>query len=68
MILCKLLLIKKGAQMTYKEAIAKFDNSRRKMAYALDLSTQAISRWAKNPDQPIPRKRINQIEHIIRNK
>lgn len=54
--------------MTYKEAIAQFDNSRRKMAYALDLSTQAISRWAKNPDQPIPRKRINQIEHIIRNK
>lgn len=54
--------------MTYKEAVSKFDNSRRKMAYALDLSTQAIAKWAKKPDQPIPRKRIEQIEYIIRNK
>lgn len=54
--------------MTYKEAVSKFDNSRRKMAYALDLSTQAISKWAKKPDQPIPRKRVEQIEQIIRNK
>ena len=54
--------------MTYKEAISKFDNSRRKMAYALDLSTQAVSKWAKKPDQPIPRKRVEQIENIIRNR
>lgn len=51
--------------MTYKEAISNFDNSRRKMAYALDLSTQAVAKWAKRPDRPIPQKRIEQIQQII---
>ena len=39
--------------MTFQEAVAHFHNSRRKMAYALDISIQAVQNWAKNPEKPI---------------
>ena len=51
--------------MTFQEAVAHFNNSRRKMAYALDLSIQAIQNWAKNPEKPIPNKRAEQIEELL---
>lgn len=51
--------------MTFKEAVLNFDNSRRKMAYALDLSIQAVGKWAKHPDKPIPQKRVQQIEQYL---
>jgi DNA-binding transcriptional regulator YdaS (Cro superfamily) len=52
--------------MTYKEAVAKF-GSRRKLANALDISTQAVAYWAKNPDREIPSYRAIQIEYILKN-
>lgn len=51
--------------MTYKEAVAKF-GSRRKLANALDISTQAVAYWAKNPDKEIPSYRAIQIEYILK--
>ena len=51
--------------MTFQEAVAHFNNSRRKMAYALDLSIQAVQNWAKNPEKPIPNKRAEQIEEVL---
>jgi len=54
--------------MTYNEAMAKFNNSRRELAKALDVSTQAISKWGKHPDKPIPYYRAIQIEHYFQNR
>jgi len=51
--------------MTFQEAVAHFNNSRRKMAYALDISIQAVQNWAKNPEKPIPNKRAEQIEEVL---
>lgn len=51
--------------MTFQEAVAHFHNSRRKMAYALDISIQAVQNWAKNPAKPIPKKRAEQIEEVL---
>ena len=51
--------------MNFQEAVAHFNNSRRKMAYALDLSIQAVQNWAKNPEKPIPNKRAEQIEELL---
>ena len=51
--------------MTFQDAVAHFNNSRRKMAYALDLSIQAVQNWAKNPEKPIPNKRAEQIEELL---
>jgi DNA-binding transcriptional regulator YiaG len=52
--------------MTYKEALSYFDNSRRKLAEALGVSTQAVQYWA-DEDQ-IPKLREYQIKEIIANK
>jgi hypothetical protein len=35
------------------------------MAYALDISIQAIQYWAKEPTKDIPKKRVEQIEEIL---
>jgi hypothetical protein len=51
--------------MNFQEAVAHFNNSRRKMAYALDLSIQAVQNWSKNPEKPIPNKRAEQIEELL---
>ena len=51
--------------MTFQEAVAHFNNSRRKMAYALDLSIQAVQNWAKNPEKPIPNKRTKIVIKLI---
>jgi hypothetical protein len=51
--------------MNFTEAVAHFNNSRRKMAYALDISIQAIQYWAKDPAKDIPKKRVEQIEEIL---
>lgn len=51
--------------MNFQEAVSHFNNSRRKMAYALDLSIQAVQNWAKNPEKPIPNKRAEQIEELL---
>lgn len=51
--------------MNFQEAVAHFNNSRRKMAYALDLSIQAVQNWAKNPEKPIPNKRAEQIKEVL---
>ncbi len=51
--------------MNFQEAVSHFNNSRRKMAYALDLSIQAVQNWAKNPEKPIPNKRAEQIEEVL---
>ena len=51
--------------MTFTEALSHFGNSRRKMAYALDISIQAVQMWSKNADKPIPAKRAEQIQEIL---
>jgi hypothetical protein len=51
--------------MTFTEALSHFNNSRRKMAYALDISIQAVQIWSKTPDKPIPNKRADQIQEIL---
>lgn len=51
--------------MKFTEAMSKFGNSRRRLAEALGLSTQAVSKWAKNPDENIPKKRIAALEKIL---
>lgn len=51
--------------MKFTEAMSKFGNSRRKLAEALGLSTQAVSKWAKHPDENIPKKRIAALEKIL---
>lgn len=51
--------------MNFQEAVSHFNNSRRKMAYALDLSIQAVQNWAKNPQKPIPNKRAEQIKEVL---
>lgn len=51
--------------MNFTEAVSHFNNSRRKMAYALDISIQAIQYWAKEPVKDIPKKRAEQIEEIL---
>jgi hypothetical protein len=51
--------------MNFTEAVGHFNNSRRKMAYALDISIQAIQYWAKEPTKDIPKKRVEQIEEIL---
>jgi hypothetical protein len=48
--------------MTFQEAVAHFHNSRRKMAYALDISIQAVQNWAKNPEKPIPNNEQNKLK------
>jgi len=35
------------------------------MAYALNLSIQAVQNWAKNPEKPIPNKRAEQIKEVL---
>jgi hypothetical protein len=35
------------------------------MAYALDISIQAIQYWAKEPTKAIPKKRVEQIEELL---
>lgn len=64
----KCQITRKVKIMTYNEAMAKFNNSRRELAKALDVSTQAISKWGKQPDKPIPYYRAIQIEHYFQNK
>ena len=51
--------------MTFTEALSHFGNSRRKLAYALDISIQAVQIWAKDTSKPIPEKRAKQIEEIL---
>jgi hypothetical protein len=51
--------------MTFTEALTHFNNSRRKMAYALDISIQAVQIWSKEPTKDIPKKRAEQIEEIL---
>ena len=51
--------------MTFTEALSHFNNSRRKMAYALDISIQAVQIWSKDVNKPIPAKRAEQIEEIL---
>ena len=46
--------------MNFTEAVSHFNNSRRKMAYALDISIQAIQYWAKEPTKAIPKKRVKE--------
>ena len=54
--------------MKYSEAVKNFNNSRRKLAEALGLSTQAVDKWAKFPDKPIPKKRIEMVKKMIEEK
>lgn len=53
--------------MTYNEAVQKFNGSRRELAKALDVSTQAVAYWAKHPDREIPNYRTIQIEYVLKN-
>lgn len=51
--------------MTYNEAVEKFGGSRRELAKALDISTQAVAHWAKTPDKDIPDYRAIQIKYVL---
>ena len=51
--------------MTYNEAVEKFRGSRRELAKALDISTQAVAHWAKTPDKDIPDYRAIQIKYVL---
>lgn len=51
--------------MTFQEALSHFGNSRRKLAYALDISIQAVQTWAKREGKPIPKAREEQILKIV---
>lgn len=52
--------------MTYNEALEKFGGSRRELAKALDISTQAVAYWAKTPDKEIPNYRAIQIKYVLK--
>lgn len=52
--------------MTYNEAIEKFGGSRRRLAKALDISTQAVAYWARHPDKDIPDYRAIQIDYVLK--
>lgn len=52
--------------MTYNEAVEKFGGSRRELAKALDISTQAVAHWAKTPDRDIPDYRAIQIKYVLK--
>jgi DNA-binding transcriptional regulator YiaG len=52
--------------MTLKEALSHFNNSRRELAEALGVSTQAVQYWAD--EEQIPELRAYQIKEIISNR
>jgi DNA-binding transcriptional regulator YiaG len=52
--------------MTLEQALSHFNNSRRELAEALGVSTQAVQYWAD--DGEIPQLRVYQINEIIANK
>ena len=52
--------------MTLTEALSHFNNSRRELAEALGISTQAVQYWVE--DDQIPELREYQIKEIIANK
>jgi len=52
--------------MTYNEAVELFNGSRRQLAKALDVSTQAVAYWAKHPDKNIPDYRAIQIKYLLK--
>lgn len=52
--------------MTLTEALSHFNNSRRELAEALGISTQAVQYWAE--EDQIPELREYQIKEIIANK
>jgi len=49
--------------MTLEEALLHFNNSRRELAEALGVSTQAVQYWSD--DGEIPQLRVYQINEII---
>ena len=49
--------------MTLEEALSHFNNSRRELAEALGVSTQAVQYWAD--EEQIPELRAYQIKEII---
>lgn len=53
--------------MTFNEAIKYFKN-RKHMYEELHCTKQAVSRWAKKPDKPLPKIRQWQIKMILKNK
>ena len=57
---------KKGVFMTLDEALSYFNNSRRELAEALGVSTQAVQYWAD--EEQIPELRAYQIKEIIANR
>jgi DNA-binding transcriptional regulator YiaG len=52
--------------MTLDEALSYFNNSRRELAEALGVSTQAVQYWAD--EEQIPELRAYQIKEIIANR
>ncbi len=47
--------------MTYLEAKERF-GSNRKMAEHFGVSTQAVYKWAKKPEKPLPKLRQSQLD------
>ena len=52
--------------MKYKEVIKMFNNSRRELAKELDVSVQAVSKWAQTPNAEIPKVRQFQVKTILK--
>lgn len=52
--------------MTLSEALSYFNNSRRELAEALGISTQAVQYWVD--EEQIPKLREYQIKEIIANR
>jgi len=52
--------------MKYNEVIKLFNNSRRKLANELDISVQAVSKWAQRPNKEIPKVRQFQVKTILK--
>tara|TARA_R110000822_G_scaffold101253_3_gene227451 strand:+ start:160 stop:327 length:168 start_codon:yes stop_codon:yes gene_type:complete len=52
--------------MKYIEVIKLFNNSRRELANQLNISVQAVSRWAQTPNAEIPKVRQFQVKTILK--
>lgn len=57
-----------GVNMTFKEALEKFNNNKSLMARELGVTRQAVSLWSKKPDKELPDYRSIQVDYVIQNR
>lgn len=51
--------------MTFKEALALFDNNKCKMARELQVTRQTIHNWGTDPDKELPLTRKLQVQYVV---